>query len=186
MSTSNTRQSVSRRTALAGLGAGGLGLALAATARPASAQDAAAEMAHHPLVGLWQNWVGDEPMPWTFSIYHADGTYLEWNSLNVGAALGIWRPTGERTAESLYIYRDTDPTTVTETPGTATFRMTIEVDETGNAMTTAGGLDLRAPDGSPIATIPGAGAVTATRVTFDHNPATGSTAATPTAATPTT
>lgn len=52
MTASRMRNSVSRRTALAGLGAGGLGVALAA-ARPAAAQDAAAEMAKHPIVGFW-------------------------------------------------------------------------------------------------------------------------------------
>src|SRR5262249_15962415 len=44
-------RSVSRRIALAGLGAGGLGVALSAATRPAGAQDATAEMANHPLVG---------------------------------------------------------------------------------------------------------------------------------------
>ena len=50
MTDHRTESTVSRRTALAGLGAGGLGVALAATsARHATAQDA--EMANHPLVG---------------------------------------------------------------------------------------------------------------------------------------
>ncbi|HYP61589.1 MAG TPA: hypothetical protein VEQ36_14255, partial [Thermomicrobiales bacterium] len=47
-------RTVSRRTALAGLGGGGLGLALSSTLRQASAQDASpAAMAGHPLVGTW-------------------------------------------------------------------------------------------------------------------------------------
>src|SRR5438045_3389415 len=54
MTPSHTAQSVTRRTALAGLGAGGLGLALASTARQASAQEATpVPMAGHPLVGTW-------------------------------------------------------------------------------------------------------------------------------------
>ena len=48
MTTSTHQPSVSRRTALAGLGAGGLGLALAATARRAAAQDAATDLAEPP------------------------------------------------------------------------------------------------------------------------------------------
>jgi hypothetical protein len=45
---------VSRRTALAGLAAGGLGLALAATTHHASAQDATpTAMTGHPMVGTW-------------------------------------------------------------------------------------------------------------------------------------
>jgi hypothetical protein len=53
MTTSNTGQTVSRRTALSGLGAAGIGVALTATVRHASAQDTAAEMAKHPMVGTW-------------------------------------------------------------------------------------------------------------------------------------
>ena len=41
----------------------------------------------------------------------------------------------------------------TETPGTATFRMTVEVDETGDALTSTGDLDVRGPDGSPLLTL---------------------------------
>lgn len=43
--------SLTRRTALAGLGAGGLGLALAV--HPAAARDSTAEMANHPIVGTF-------------------------------------------------------------------------------------------------------------------------------------
>ena len=53
MTTSNTGPCTSRRTALAGLGAGGLGLALAVAGQSAVAQDAASEMATHPIVGVW-------------------------------------------------------------------------------------------------------------------------------------
>ncbi len=53
MTTPQRASSVSRRSALAGLGADGLGVALAATTRHAAAQDAATERAAHPLVGTW-------------------------------------------------------------------------------------------------------------------------------------
>ena len=56
--TSQTDHPISRRSALAGLGAGGLGLALANAARPANAQDATPELANHPVVGAW---TGDHP-----------------------------------------------------------------------------------------------------------------------------
>jgi hypothetical protein len=173
---------LSRRTALTGLGAGGLGLVLAATAQHVSAQDTA----NHPVIGLWQNKTtgpDSDVMPWTFSQFHADGSYLEWNGLGAGAALGIWRPAGERTVDLLFVYRDTDPTAQTEGLGTATFQMTVEVDEAGDALTFGGDLDLRDPAGNLLLAIPDA-TWTATRVTFDHNPATGSTVTTP--ATPTT
>jgi hypothetical protein len=156
-------------------------------ARSAAAQD---DMATHPVVGFWQNAVtGPDAakMPWTFSFYYADGTYYEWNGLDAGAALGIWRPAGERTADLMFIYQDVDPTTEAETPGTATFRMTITADDTGNALTAHGDLDVRTPDGTLIVALPDM-IWTSQRMTFDWNPATGSTMtapATPEAATPT-
>jgi hypothetical protein len=102
MTTSTTRQSVSRRTALAGLGAGGL--ALAATARHATAQDAAPEMANHPLVGTWLAGTG----PTDLAVIHwdadgdmtnngfvptpgPDGTVI--HSTPFG---GVWEPDGDR------------------------------------------------------------------------------------------
>jgi hypothetical protein len=185
---------VTRRAALAGLGAGGLGVALAATARPAAAQDAATDMATHPVIGLWQfNGTPDPalgPQP-GFETYHADGTYFTWGGLNTGCAQGLWRPTGARTAEVLWVAIDTDPFPGgTEARGTATFRFTIEVDEADTTLTySAGTLDVRDSYGTPLFPAGPFEAPASTRVTFDHNPATGSTStkkpATPAAGTPT-
>src|SRR4051794_18080473 len=185
MTTARSRDSVSRRTALAGLSAAGLGAALATTTRHASAQDAAA-MANHPFVGFWQ--LDPDPNSPTghktgFTLVHADGTTTHWGGLGDGAALGIWRPTGERTADSLGIFMDIDPTTKTETPGTTTFVMQITIDEAGDRHTADGSLDARDDDGNPLVMLPAHWA--ASRITFDHNPATGSTVATPQAGTPT-
>ena len=78
MTTHRPDSIVSRRAALAGLGAGGIGLALAAAPRPVAAQDATAEMAAHPVVGLWQFDGALDPAQGPspgFEIFHADGTY---------------------------------------------------------------------------------------------------------------
>jgi hypothetical protein len=96
--TSTTGAAVSRRTALASLSAGGLGLALGATAAlPVAAQDATpATMAGHPLVGAWMvDRVPNDPtdMP-TANIISSDGTVSD---PIVGGA-GIWQPTGPSTA----------------------------------------------------------------------------------------
>jgi hypothetical protein len=104
MTTSHTPPSVSRRTALAGLGAGGLGLALAATGRHAAAQDAATEMATHPLVGTWMTGTGPDDL----AVVHfaADGN-LTTNGVVVAAGpggsptyrtpfAGVWEPTSDR------------------------------------------------------------------------------------------
>ena len=69
---------ISRRTALAGLGAGGLGLAL--SARGTSAQDATA-MADHPMVGMWLAMAnpprrGEDPQFPAPSLFAADGTVI--------------------------------------------------------------------------------------------------------------
>src|SRR5689334_13437102 len=53
MTSLSPRTAITRRTALSAAGAGGLGLALAAAARPAAAQDASGDLAGHPLVGTW-------------------------------------------------------------------------------------------------------------------------------------
>jgi hypothetical protein len=102
MTASNTRSSVSRRTAIAGLGAGGLGLTLAATVRSASAQDAATEMAKHPIVG---NWMVSTPAGPAMAVFLADGTNIQGlpatqagpnGVLFVSTQVGSWEPVSER------------------------------------------------------------------------------------------
>jgi PKD repeat protein len=173
---------VSRRAALAGLGASGLGLALTAT-RPAAAQDTTpADAAGSPLVGMWQwNSFPESPEPANFAIFHADGTYAEWQPV-AGEAIGIWRMTGERTFDLLFIFPDTDPSLEGFAPGEATFTITGELDETGNALTATGTIGVRDPGGVHLVDVPWTRP--ATRVTFETNPSTGSIPATPVAATP--
>lgn len=104
MTDHRTTNAITRRSAITSLGAGGLGLALAATARQASAQDAATEMATHPLVGTWMTGTG----PNDLSVVHLDadgdmtnngflalpgpdGTVIHSNPL-----AGVWEPDGPR------------------------------------------------------------------------------------------
>lgn len=177
---------LSRRTALGRVAAIGAALGLSSRVEPTAAWEATpAPATTHPVVGLWQNAVtGTGGMPWTFSLYHADGTYHEWNGLKLGSALGIWRPTGARTAELMFVYQDTDPAATREIPGTVTFRMTIAADATSDALTVTGDLDLRTPDGRLVVAEPNI-RWTSQRMTFDRNPATGSTAPAEPIATPT-
>lgn len=184
--------SLTRRAALAGIGAGGLGLAAAAAAPLVVAQEPAAELATHPVVGLWQfNGSVDPaqgPAP-GFELYHGDGTYTTWGGWTAGGALGIWRPTGERTAEVLFVWVDTNPFPGGgEDRGTATFRYTVEVDAADATMTYSGGtIDVRDVHGALLFPAGPSDSPPSTRVTFDRNPMTGSTVgapATPAAATP--
>jgi hypothetical protein len=93
---------VSRRTALAGLSAGGLGLALTAAARPAVAQDAATAMAKHPIVGVW---MVTTPIGPGLAVFSADGTHIggvpaasagPQGVTFTGAQVGTWAPIDER------------------------------------------------------------------------------------------
>ena len=106
----------------------------------------------HPVVGLWQfNGAPDPaqgPRP-GFEIYHADGTYTAAGGAETGAASGIWRPTGARTAEVLWVFPDTDPGGE-YAPGTATFRATVEVDAACTTLTYSGAtIDVRDEYGTP-------------------------------------
>jgi hypothetical protein len=110
MSTSRIATSLSRRTALAGLGAGGIGVALAAPGRLAAAQDApSADLADHPLTGTWLA-MANPPLPEdppfaAPSLFGADGTVLlvfpptqvgpQGVTLNA-PIMGVWAPDSER------------------------------------------------------------------------------------------
>jgi hypothetical protein len=94
--------SISRRTALAGLGAGVLGMSLAA-AQHASAQDAApGAMAAHPIVG---NWMVNTPAGPAMAVFLADGTNIQGLPVTqagpngvefVSTQVGSWEPVDER------------------------------------------------------------------------------------------
>ena len=133
MTTSRTDRSVSRRTALAGLGAGGLGLALATTARPAAAQEQAS-LATHPLVGTWLDAGGAN-----LSRFGADGAVgVAWatnfadgsgNVLFQSPGLGVWEPVDDRSARftAIAIYSDAAGTLI----GTSTLDGYLTVSEDG-------------------------------------------------------
>lgn len=103
-------RSVSRRAALTGLGAGGLGLAFASQLTGAFASANSAALADHPLTGMWTAmvWLPTSPgVPVAVpSIYTADGSVLlAFPPSEVGpqgvvlksVAVGIWEALDERT-----------------------------------------------------------------------------------------
>ena len=103
MSTSRIATSLSRRTALAGLGAGGIGVALAAPGRIAAAQEAPSDvMATHPMVGAW---MATTPSGLAPGIFFPDGTVIivvpvtgnsPLGTTFVSAQPGTWEPVSER------------------------------------------------------------------------------------------
>ena len=103
MVTQRSSTSVSRRAALAGLGAGGAGLAVAASTRSVHAEGAA--MAAHPLAGAWL--VSTSPsMATAICTLNQDGTALvalpvcEDNGIGTVAyttpGIGTWQSEGSR------------------------------------------------------------------------------------------
>jgi hypothetical protein len=98
-----TFASVSRRTALVGLGTGALGVALATATRPAAAQEATADArARHPIVGVWMVAAPTGP---ALAVFAADGSNVQGvptaqpgpqGVTFTGAQIGTWEPISER------------------------------------------------------------------------------------------
>jgi len=140
---SRTTNRVSRRATLAGLGASGLSLAMAATAHNAAAQEATPfPMAGHPLVGTWvvdRNPADPAEMP-TTNVLTADGGLTD---PSVGAA-GVWAATGERTADFTLI------AIFAELDSYFLVRGTLEVDAAGDTATATASQTHVASDGTVL------------------------------------
>jgi hypothetical protein len=112
-----------------------------AIARPTTAaQDTTqSALSSHPVVGLWRftNQVGDDTFP-SLGIFHADGTYVEDYPDASSFSLGLWRPTGERSAEVTVYQNQVVDDKLTNGEG----RWTVEVDETGDSLTQGAGFFL--------------------------------------------
>ena len=122
-------------------------------------------IATHPIVGTW-HW-DNEPADSaddSYGIFAADGSYLEVTKpTNVGIGIGTWIPTGDRTADVITIYQDVDPSEVFD-GGTATFLMSVTVNESGDAL--AATTDLQTRDAAGVVTFEASGwTFTGSRVT---------------------
>ena len=143
MRTPRSDAPLTRRTALAGLGASGLGIAVAAPTRQASAQDAAGEMASHPMVGTWAAMTPGGVVP---QIHGDDGSFIAAFPSNYvdpqlgltfqGPALGRWEPDGERSARFTFFNALSDGSGAYI--GTAQVAAGIEVSEDGQTWTGVG------------------------------------------------
>ena len=116
---------------------------------PAAAQEATptgmAAMATHPVVGAWRLTIdlgGVATIP-ADGLYHADGTYSQEFADGSGL-IGVWRPTGERTADLTLYTLDL----VDDKLARGEARLTVEVDETGTALTSTGTFVSLFEDGS--------------------------------------
>ena len=103
----------------------------------------------HPVVGAWV-WEADTAEPAaapTYSLFHADGTYLEVHPL-FGVGIGVWAATGERTADLTVVFQDIDLASAGAAPGTLTVRAAVAADATGNALTARVAITERGPEGA--------------------------------------
>ena len=185
--TDSTRKPLSRRSALAGLGAGGLGLALAKAARPANAQDATpTSLAGHPFVGAWivdRNPDDPTEIP-TYNVITSDGTVID---PTVGG-VGVWEATGPDTANF------TLTGTITDLSAYFLVRGSVTVEEGGGHATNIYSSTIVAADGTVMEDLTVTGATAKyVRLRLEPVDATGPlaefpvwTPAPPTAATPTT
>ena len=162
MTSSRLNLLLSRRTALTGVGAAGLGLAFTTLAQQAMAQRATSDQpfipqAGHPLAGPWAIQDGSANVA-TVSL-EANGVCCNYLQ-DYGMGIGAWRATGERTGEMVIIYQYFpsdlqvlfEPGTISPghefAPGMYLDRITLEVDAAGSLVTVAATSDVYAPDGS--------------------------------------
>jgi hypothetical protein len=150
--------SMSRRLALGGVGAAAavMGLNRVSTVR---AQESGSDLVAHPLVGAWRvtndpaEPNSSEPAEPSYYVFHADGTALTSTAV-AGVGVGVWRPTGERTADRSVWYVDLDPDPNYLEHGEATGSTSVTVDESGTAFTETGTVQGKAIDGTVLFTIP--------------------------------
>lgn len=183
---------VTRRAALVGLGVAGLGAALAATPRRASAQAAATEMATHPIVG---NWMVTTPAGPAMAVFLADGTNIQGlpatqagpnGVVFVSTQVGSWEPVSERGVHftGVQLHSDANGTLV----GTVEIDAYPVVSEDGQTLLDDGprsGPLIRDAAGNEIANLRGSGGPPATGVRMGVG-ASGLPTGTPESGTPTT
>jgi hypothetical protein len=136
---------VSRRSALAGLGTGGLGIALTTGALPVSAQDATpAAMAGHPIIGtliIVRDITNTTEVP-VIVVFTADGSFIDPHQ---GVA-GVWESTGSQSAAMTVV-----PFIAGGTEGIGGVRGTWEIDAGGETMTGPAAVTILTPDGTVVA-----------------------------------
>jgi hypothetical protein len=159
--------SLSRRTILGGAAVLGTALSLQrlshAVAQDASPVATAYPLAGHPVIGTWR-WANEGGTYISFGIFVDDGGYVETGAGGF-VGIGIWRATGERTAElvvnvssaiplaAVFEPRyDIPPETCLVVPWLGFGRMTVEVDPTGNRITMTGAYEEPDANGDIIKT----------------------------------
>ena len=141
---------VSRRLALARLGAVGAALGIGGRLRPAAAQDGSPEAtARHPLVGTWvidNDTTTDTGAP-PVAVFTSDGTFTD----AAAGFSGVWEPTGPTTAAMNFLGVIDNQNGFS---GYIALSGPIEVDATGDAWEQTYRVMTVAADGTVLETSP--------------------------------
>ena len=167
MSTADVRASLTRRTALSGLGAGGLGVALGSQGGRAAQSMSTAD---HPLMGMWLAMANaarrgiDRQFP-APSLFAADGTVIlgfvpaeigmEGEIQYTGSPMGVWEPYDEQTGHFTAVQVLADKTGALA--GSVTIDGHPKVSEDGMSFVDDGSLvtvTIRDPAGAIVAVVP--------------------------------
>jgi hypothetical protein len=101
----------------------------------------------HSLVGAWL--LDSDPAPdnvLSLSVFHADGTYTEFDPEDGSAGAGAWVSTGDNTAILTIVFLEAADDG--SAAGQATVRATIEVAADGQSFTASYTLEFIDPDGT--------------------------------------
>lgn len=152
---------LSRRSALQGITAGGVAVAVTTFGgHPAAGQETTPTGgSQHPLVGTWRTAADPPGPPVGLASYHAGGTMTFVtpspfpSAPDAGSALtyetaayGVWESTGERTAAITGTHLYADDQGVYQ--GTLTFWGMVEIDESGEAYQFTGAFEIADPTGA--------------------------------------
>jgi hypothetical protein len=142
MSNAEEKSTITRRAAIAGLSASGIGMALARANHHAAAQESTpAAMAGHPIVGTWifdRDISVPSDVP-SIVVFTADGSLLDPSQ---GVA-GVWKATAARSAAWTLV-----PFIQGGAGGYVAVRSTAEVDASGNALAGPYSFTVVSPDGT--------------------------------------
>jgi hypothetical protein len=143
MRTTRFRDSVSRRSVVAGIGAGGLGVAAAMTGQVSAQESTPGTMGTHPVVGTWIVRFEDPTQAPAVGVWLADGSFLDAGSGHAGR----WEPTGPNTALHSWIHIFPEDNNYVVVSGT------IKVDASGDNFTQPYSAMVVSADGTVLNTI---------------------------------
>jgi hypothetical protein len=131
------------------------GLVVNSASPVATAQEVGPVAGQHPVVGswFWAN-ISDDPFDDSYAVFDSDGTYVE-ETAYIGAGIGAWQATGNRSADLMIVYQDIDGgldpnKPAAFVPGTVKMWLSLDVAADGNHLTATGPVEIRDVDGKLV------------------------------------